>query len=252
MKNKVKDRGFLVKSTQYGESSLIFRMFSRKSGMISMIAKGIRKKPEASLLSPINEYELVLYEPAEGGLFLLSEFSPAREYDLSRKAECWSAAGCALELYGKLIIPQDENPQYYDLLHDLFTYLESLERNAILIWWRFLLRIFTLLGIPFRTDICSHCGNQSANIAAYEKGSARLVCADCLDTNADPERYTILTSQGSRVLALLPRIGDFVDSLMPSRQSVTQLNQLFADYYQDHFNRPLTLRSLKVLEQFYR
>jgi len=137
-------------------------------------------------------------------------------------------------------------------LHDLFTYLESLERNAILIWWRFLLRIFTLLGIPFRTDICSHCGNQSANIAAYEKGSARLVCADCLDTNADPERYTILTSQGSRVLALLPRIGDFVDSLMPSRQSVTQLNQLFADYYQDHFNRPLTLRSLKVLEQFYR
>ncbi|MGC9362660.1 MAG: DNA repair protein RecO [Candidatus Syntrophosphaera sp.] len=252
MRSKVTDRGILAKTSAYGESSLILKAFTRGHGMISMIAKGIRKKPGAETLSPVNDYELVLYEPGEGGLYLLSEFSLAREYDLSHKAECWAASECALELYGKLIIPQDENPHYYDLLHDLFAYLESLDKNAILIWWRFLLRIYSMLGIPFRTDLCSHCGYRGKNIAAYEKGSARLVCPDCLDTNTDPERYTILTSQSSRVLALLPRIGDFVNSLTPTRQSVSQLNQLFADYYQDHFNRRLELRSLGVLEQFYR
>lgn len=252
MRNKVTDRGFLAKTSAYGESSLILKALTRGHGMISIIAKGIRKKPGAETLSPVNDYELVLYEPGEGGLYLLSEFSLAREYDLSRKAECWAAAECALELYGKLIIPQDENPQYYDLLHDLFAYVESLDRNAILIWWRFLLRIYSLLGIPFGTDLCFHCGQRSKSIAAYEKGSARLVCLDCLDTNADPERYEILTSQSSRILALLPGIGDYVNSLTPTRQSVAQLNQLFADYYQDHFNRRLELRSLKVLEQFYR
>lgn len=252
MRNKVTDRGFLAKTSPYGESSLILKAFTRGHGMISMIAKGIRKKPGAETLSPENDYEFVLYEPGEGGLFLLSEFSLAREYDLSRKAECWTVAECALELYGKLIIPQDENPHYYDLLHDLFAYLESLDRNAILIWWRFLLRIYSMLGIPFRTDICSHCGRGAENIAAYEEGSARLVCPDCLDANTDPDRYTILTSQSSRVLALLPRIGDYLDAFTLTRQSVTQLNMLFADYWSEHFQRPLKLRSLKVLEQFYR
>ncbi len=252
MRNKVTDRGFLAKTSAYGESSLILKTFTRGHGMISVIAKGIRKKPGAETLYPVNDYEFVLYEPGEGGLYLLSEFSLAREYDLSRKAECWAVAECALELYGKLMIPQDENPQYYDLLHDLFAYLESLERNAILIWWRFLLRIYSMLGIPFNPDLCSQCGRRAKSIAAYENESAKLVCPDCLDTQADPDRYTILTSQSSRVMALLPRIGGYLDSFTLTRQSVTQLNTLFADYWSEHFNRPLKLRSLKVLEQFYR
>ncbi|MFO8144153.1 MAG: DNA repair protein RecO [Candidatus Syntrophosphaera sp.] len=252
MRHKVKDRGFLVKATQYSESSLILKTYTRGHGMISIIAKGIRKKSEASLLSPLNDYDLTIYEPGEGGLYLLGEFSPAREYDFCRKLECWTAAECALELYGNLILPQDENLLYYDLLHDLFTYLESLERNAILIWWRFLLRIFSLLGIPFKTNLCSQCGGTAECIAAYEKGSARLVCSDCLDTGADPGRYEILTSQSWQILRLMPRIGDYTSSLIPSRQSVTQLNRLFADYYREHFNRRLELRSLGVLEQFYR
>lgn len=251
MRSRVKDQAFLIKTSPYSDSSLILKAFARQYGLISILAKGVRKKPQASLLSPLNLYEFSFYAPRESGLALLAEYSLLEEFDLAGRVECWTAGECALELYSQLIIPAEESPAWFALLREYLIYLASLERNAVLIWWRFLLRALQMLGIPFDPSSCSACHSRENPFTAWEKGSGRLLCSACLDPLSDPDRYERLSPVAAKVLSLLPVIGDHARSLVLDRASVACLNSLFAAYYQAHFHKALRLRGLEVLEQFY-
>jgi DNA repair protein RecO len=249
VKARVKDQAFLIKSSPYSDSSLILKAFGRDHGLLSLLAKGIRSKPEASLLNPLYLYEFSFYEPREAGLCLLAEFSLAEEFDFTDRIEVWTAAECALELYAQLIIPTEESAAYFALLRDYLVYLGTLETNAVLIWWRFLLRVFRMLGIPCDACLCSACG--STTLSAWERGSGRVLCAGCRDALPDPRRCEPLSSVSARVLNLLPVIGEHLATLKLDRNCVASLNDLFAQHYQAHFHKALKLRGLEVLEQFY-
>lgn len=251
MKCRAKDRAFLLRISPYSDSSLVLKAFGRQCGLLSLIAKGIRKKPEACLLSPLCIYELTFYESSDSGLCLLADFSLFEEFDFTSKLENWTAAECALEFYSQLLIPADENTAWYELLRDYLLYLSSLESNAVLIWWRLLLRMFKMLGISLDPHLCSGCLSTANPLTAWEKQSGRLFCSRCLDDLADPTRYELLRSKSAKILRLLPEIGQHVDTLRPDRDSVAQLNSLFSQYYQAHFHKELRLRSLDVLEQLY-
>lgn len=251
MRARLKDQAFLIKTSPYSESSLIIKAFARQHGLLSILAKGIRKKPEASLLNPLCVYEISFYEPRESGLCLLAEFSPSEEFDLAARIECWTTAECALEIYSQLLIPTEESSAWFDLLRDYIIYLSSLEKNTVLIWWRFMLRVFRMLGVPFDPRLCSGCADHADNLAAWEKGSGRLFCANCVAAFPDPDRFEVLNPLSAEILGLLPVIGCHLSSLRPSRASVAQLNSIFASHYQAHFHKALSLRGLQVLEQLY-
>ncbi len=250
MKARVSEQGVLCKISKYSESSLILQVFGRQRGMLSVLAKGIRKKQEQDLLAVLSEYEFNLYEPLSGGLYLLGDFSLLAEHDFSQSAQKWAAAECAVELYSKLIIPTEEAPVYYKLLQTWLEYLPGVEGSVMLVWWRFLLRVFTLLGIPFSATACALCQQSPDLYAAYERGSARLVCSACCASLPEQDRLAALSPLSARIIQLLPEIGNHLDTLKPDSVSTRQINQLFEDYYQAHFNRDLKLRSLQVLAQF--
>lgn len=251
MKSKVKDRGIIVKTYPYGESSLIIKCFTQEHGMISVIAKGIRQKPEASMLTSLGSFDLTLYEPGEGEIYLLSEFSPRNTHDFSSRMECWATAECALELFGQILIPVEETPHYYALLEVFLDYLEKQPQNGILIWWRFLLRVFIYLGIPFQTDLCSVCQARQQELRAQVVDTGGLICEACWNEDFDPQRHERLLPGASRILSLLQEIGNHIQSVVVARESAQQLNRIFAAHYQVCFHNPLKLKSMAVLEQFY-
>jgi DNA repair protein RecO len=248
MKARVRDLAIVARVSPYSESSQIIRAFARERGSISLIAKGIRKQKDQ--LSLLGEYELVIYEPAEGGLYLLSEFNLQREHALFGNPERWAAAECALELLSGLIIPHEEHRGYYDLLSRYLEYLSGLEGKPVLVWWRFLLRVFAYLGIEMHWTHCSGCQGEFGTFPAYDKGSCEPVCQSCLHSN--PPRCESLSPQAALVMSLLPEIGKHLGRIVPSRETVSELDYLFGRYYQVHFGKPLRLKSLEVLEQFYR
>ncbi|MDD3632414.1 MAG: DNA repair protein RecO [Candidatus Cloacimonadaceae bacterium] len=251
MKAKIRDQGILFKTIKYRESSLILRVFLKSQGLVSILAKGIRKKPENNLLNTLYTYDFTIYEPQETGLYLLSEFTLLKEYNIFSNLPTWTAAECAAELYTQIIIPLEENTAYYDLLQLYLDYLKKRGDNAILLWWRFLLRIFIKLGIAFPLDSCANCKKKNVQMAAWKKGTGKLICVSCLNEADSPKYYEILSSRASQILHLLPQIGDYLDKIHPDSQSVEQLNHLFSDHYANHFRKPLKLRSLEVLSQFY-
>lgn len=251
MKKRLKDEAILFRIIKYSDSSLILKAFARQQGFISLLAKGIRKKAEGSLLSPLNSYEFSFYGPGESDLCLLTDLSLIKENTLSSKIEAWSAAQCATELYSQLILPMDESPAWFNLLQEYLDYLEKTEGRAILIWWRFLLRVFKMLGTPLEPGVCTLCHTVSSDVMFWDKAGVSILCRGCLGFAQNPARYEKLSPKASQIMKLLPRIGLHFHEVNPDRESVVQLNSIFAQHYQAHFHKALKLKSLGVLEQFY-
>lgn len=252
MKGKITDRGFLCKTSLYGDSSLILKVFTRQYGMLSLIAKGIRRKSEANQLIALNLYEFTMYEPQDGTLYLLSEFALLKEHELTTRTENWVAAQCAVELYSQMMIPHDEHPAYFELLSSFLDYLDTLGSNSFLIWWRFMLRIFALLGIPWDTRYCCECQSPARQTSALKRESSDLICTDCLSGLADRDSLVTLTPATAQVLYLLPEIGNHLSSITLDKRTVIQMNRLIADHYSTHFHSELKIRSLGVWEDLVR
>ena len=135
MKNKL--LAILIKQSQYSESSLILQFFTRQQGMVSVIAKGIRKKSEKQQLLPLCEYELIAYEPKEQGLWLFSEANITRNFSAYPSSSTWAAAETGLELISHLIISQEDIATIYDLTISYLDYLKKVERKENKQWLLF-------------------------------------------------------------------------------------------------------------------
>ena len=244
----IKSMGMVLSIFPYSESSLILKVLSWDRSQISIIAKGWRKKPQPILR--FVEYEFTLYEPKkEDGLHLLSELCQSRDYSTYASTSTWAAAEAGAELCAKIIIPVSEAKQYYTLLIQYLEYIAPLKENAILIFWRFVLRLFTMMGIGIRLHRCDCCCLPGEPFA-YD-ASGEIICEDCLQNLPFSDRYTALSPMSRKVLHLLPEIANHLQDIRLTRSDVTEINHLFLSYYTAHQKQTLKLKSLSVLSQFY-
>jgi len=243
----IKSMGLVLSIFPYSESSLILKVLSWDRAQISIIAKGWRKKPEPILR--FVEYEFTLYEPKEEGLYLLKELSQSRDYSSHASTSTWAAAEAGAELCARIIIPPSDAKQYYTLLTQYLLYLAPMQENAILIFWRLMLRLFSMMGIGIRLQRCDTC-TLSKEPFAYD-ASGEIICQDCLQELSWSERYTPFSPTSKKVLRLLPEIANHLQDIHLTRSDVAELNQLFLSYYAAHQKQTLKLKSLSVLSQFY-
>ena len=249
MKNKL--LAILIKQSQYSESSLILQFFTRQQGMISVIAKGIRKKNEKQQLLPLCEYELIAYEPKEPGLWLFSEANITRNFSVYPSSATWAAAETGLELISHLIISQEDIATIYDLTISYLEYLKKVEKNAILIFWRFLNRITILSGIGNPLSYCCLCKNPLDVPNAYLKTKGGFVCEKCLPEINPDNALMILSPPARNILTLLPEIAIYLEDIKINRAVVNEINTVFALYWEAHHKQTLHLKGLSVLAQFY-
>lgn len=251
MKGRVRDKGIILKLSNYGDSSLIAHVLCHDRGMISILAKGQRGKERSAALVTLGEYELVMYEPADSGMYLLAEASPLGDNDLSSNPESWTAGLCGAELLQVIIVPPQEHAQYLELLEAFLGYLRKVPRNAILIFWRLWRRVMELVGIPLVLDQCALCGKhlRAPNIARAYSGD--LLCGDCASKLPEDVELVHLSAPLPEVLASLDIIGTRLTDFRLTRAAVCSLNALFLAHFRNHMQHELRLKSLPVLEQFY-
>ena len=187
MNKLIKDQATILNTHPYSDSSLIIKALGKESGNIDIIAKGIRKKSDSFILQALNDYELTLYTPREGGLHLLKESSLTKERHYQNPKN-WATALCGAELMQKQLISSDEHRQYYELLSSFLDYLIGLDAEPLPVFWRLLNRIIHLQGLELKTCICSGCEEQKPEYA-YTKHDAQLYCQEYHNL-IPPETYT--------------------------------------------------------------
>lgn len=242
-----KSIGIILGLIPYSESSQILKVFNAEKAQISVIAKGWRKKQEPLLR--FGEYEFNLFEPKEEGLYILKEAGLLQDFSQYPSTSTWATAEAGAELLSKILISASEAGEYYALLHNYLSYLQKLENNAILIFWRLFLRVFKLMGINPELNKCSICGSDDGP-AAFS-GASETICKSCFSQVINRDYYVALSLEERNILSLLPEIGKHLDSIIPDAEAVNKLNAFFLAYYSAQQKQTLKLKSLSVLSQFY-
>jgi len=218
-------------------------VFSESEGLITILAKGIRKskKQEYTLLNLLNEYELVFTEPAQGNLPILSELTLLKDFPTDLPLQTWIYAQAAVELITKVLLPAEEITLVYQLLSRYLDYLQRVQTNAVCIFWRFVLHLLNLMGIPINLYRCSACGKPQDGFSAYSPLTGQLLCDEC--QQKAPTSFS-LNQESSHILSLLPQIGNYLEDLVLSDEMVRQLHHFFLYYLSVQFNRDIHLKSL--------
>ncbi len=251
MKHKIKDIGIIYRIINYGDSSLIISVLCREIGNIAILAKGMRTKSNNGSVSVLNEYEFIVYEPSEPGLYLLSEYSLIHEVVYNNRAESMATASCGLELVSSLLLGHDEHVMYYELIKKYLTYLEQVSKGMIALFWRFAIRVFQFQGIDINLSECSWCKKAGHIASGIDINNGNPLCEDCLMDNVRELNRYHLDPSTVQILIILPSIGNHLDSIHINKQNVFDMDTILKAYYEHHFQKSFKLRSLSVLEQFY-
>ena len=146
----VKTKGLIIRSLKYGESSLIFDLYTQDQGLASFIVGGVRKiktKTPASIFQLMNWIEVVAYLKDPKSLSRVKEARPILHYrQLPFELKKRSVALFMTEIIQKTIREHEANRSLYNFLWDSFLFIDQTLQPVENIHLVFLIQLSQYLG----------------------------------------------------------------------------------------------------------
>jgi DNA repair protein RecO (recombination protein O) len=236
----------ILNVTDYSDTSLILEVFSEDLGCISVIAKGAKreKRKDTGFYNIMSVLEITLLKQ-QSDMYLLTSSNFLENLAMTERWETFSLQSAGLELYCSIMVTNEEASEFYELLHSYLAYLPNVQKNGILIFWRFLLRVFQNLGIGLDVSSCSHCHNPAKPITHYNSLLSGFLCEDCILELHEP---SIPFEPGTAsILQSLPHIGHMLNELVLTKAEIVEIQSIFLRHFEDHMHQKLYFNSLKEL-----
>ena len=113
---------FIIHSRPYSETSIIFDILTESNGLISLIAKGIKKKKDGLLLKPFKELQLSY--TSKGSVPILTKFEIINSF--SKIKNKYLLIGLYFnELIYKFIPKSEPLPSLYSLYKNQLEYMKT-------------------------------------------------------------------------------------------------------------------------------
>jgi len=235
-----KTRGILLHTTNYTDSSIIVRAYTRDFGLQSYLINGVRGKKtknKASLFQPLTIAEFVATVTDKGRLGRLSEFSIVHPYasvpfDIVKS----SIALFLNEILYKALREDHSDPDLFDFLQNALMILDLRTESCSNYHLFFLLQLSRFLGFQ-------PSGNRDEQQAVFDLKEGEFV-------RQIPSHGYFLPAADSRILGLLMS-SDFehFNGVEMDRATRKRLLQGLISYYQLHLPGFGEIRSLAVLEE---
>ena len=238
--------GIIVRKVHYRETSIILDIFTNKLGIIPVMAKGIRKEKSksAGLTEILNELELVLYKNPSSDWYIYKSASLTRAHLFEVDFKTGILMQAAAEIYRQLIIPGEDAEKLYELLLKYLQFVLQVKKNGIAIFWRFLLRLFRLIGIEFNSTTCINCGSKGDFIAYFPQKHG-FICKKCFRPVYNDLVFEISGEQ-AELFTNLNHIGNMLDELQISKSTIQQINKILLLHLAEHFHKSFYLKSIKL------
>ncbi len=184
-----KSKGIVLRSIRYGEADRILDLYTKDAGLVSAIAKGIRRTKSrfGARLEPLSCVEFVAYHgrtldtvtQAE----VLRSFREVRE-DLIRFEAAARMVGSVRALSGG----DEADRRVFNLLYNGLDALEGRDSGFERVEAAFGLKLSILAGYAPQLDVCSNCaidpeGAQAPLYFAPDLGG--VLCSECRSAAAD-------------------------------------------------------------------
>ncbi len=182
MKTIVADRAVVLRTYEYGESSVVAVALTRAHGKLRFLAKGARRmsSPLRGVLLAGGVCETVFYYRTDGGLNLLTECGAADIPASSRdglERLCIFQAG--LEIVDRAAVGRDADERLFDIVEAFMRLVPS----AVDPWALFFaleIAVLSIAGSFPSLDACSDCGKPLAGARlSVDPASGRVGCVSC-------------------------------------------------------------------------
>lgn len=243
----IKLSGIIIKKTEYRETSLIIDVFTARFGLIPVMAKGVRssKSKSIGLLEILNELDLILYKNPVSDWYIFKNAELLRSHLHGVKYETAVLMQAAAEILKQLLLEKSDFEKLYELLQQYLDYIRKVPKNGIAVFWRFLLRLFRLIGIEFNVSSCVECSRKKIFTAYYPQKQGFL-CPECY--HPVPESYLIkLTEAEAEIFGNLLQIGNLLEDMRIDNATVARINRIFLIHLSEHFHQKFYLKSLEML-----
>jgi DNA repair protein RecO (recombination protein O) len=183
-----RNKGIVLRSIRYGEADRILDLYTQDAGLVSAIAKGIRRTKSrfGARLEPFSCVDFVAYHgrtldtvtQAE----VLRSFRTVRE-DLSR----FEAAAGMVRSVRALSGGDEADRRVFNLLYNGLGALESREGGFEAVEASFGLKLSILAGYAPQLDACLSCGAEldAASSHYFAPNLGGVLCSECRSTAGD-------------------------------------------------------------------
>ena len=246
MSEILKDRAILIRTFDFGETSVVAVTLTREHGKLRILAKGAkgRRSAFAGMLRTGSIGEIVFYHREERDLQLLKEFS-ADEGTLLVTEDfvklCLLQAG--LELVDTAVVGRESDAVTFDILEAFRTRLFA----STAPWYIFFtleVKLLASLGVLPSLSECARCEGALSGGCAVHPGSGVVTCRRCSDDNS----YALSASALASVLAMAGEPFDRIAEAALGRGERKEIGQLLHHlflYHIEGYRLPKALHLLK-------
>lgn len=230
--------GIIIRTTKYGETSLILDIFTQEQGIKSFIIGGVRtksKKNKVSLVKVLNIVKVEAYLKDNDKLSRIKEISYAYIYQsIPFNVAKASIATLLIEVCKKAVKASDDYGAVYNYIIKGLVHLDNIKEGVAHFHIRFLIGLTDHLGFSMNNNF-----NEEQPYFNLQDGS--------FHTDRIDHRYYI-DAEASRYLSNYLRKQNFDGTPRKFRREI--LLHL-VDYYRYHIEDFGTLNSLPVLLSLY-
>lgn len=176
----------VLHSMDYGDTSKIVTLYTKKYGKIKVIAKGVRsqKNKFGSSLEPMTISSVVLYKKEHRDLHLLSKSEIATPLNrIQKDSDRMFTALALVELVNMIMHDEEENDVIFTFLTEALPVIDETSKNQINVLVSFMLKMFDQFGIGINLNNCASCKKnlQGADVssASLRVSDGTFLCSDC-------------------------------------------------------------------------
>lgn len=253
----VRTEAVVLSSMKYRESSRILRFYTRKSGKVSVIAKGARqaKNRFGSALQPMAYVTAVLYWKPDRDLQLLTQCDLISQFrNLADDMERMACGMAVVELVDAVSHAEEENVPLFELLVDTLGAADRATKHSRNALYYFEVHLLEILGFRPNFSTCSHCSisidEQTLGSMGGElrMGLGGIFCGRCAAEGMGFEKI------GGGTVRVLQRMQEVHDAEAATRMALTpqmriEVGSTLRRYLQGHIEGLRALRSEAVFSQ---
>ncbi len=182
----IKSPGLVLKKIPFSDTSLILKVFTRESGLVTLIAKGAKRQKSKyhGLLDFFTLNQFVYPEKSKSDILTLVEVSLIRDYPTLKSDPSRQALGHVfMELYTKYLHEPAPSPPHYELLVESLDLLEEAREpilDPVLHACSFLLALCSVSGFSPQFTECVQCGRKALGLRVrMDPELGGPICSEC-------------------------------------------------------------------------
>lgn len=237
--------GVIVRTTSYGETSLVLEIFTKEKGLIGVMAKGVKSlksKLRASTMKFTYGFFYVYYK--EGKLSILKDVDVINPLQVIHQDITLIGYFNYIVELSVQVFKESENSDIFPLM--MATILKMNEGYDSLILVNILeTKCLPYLGVGLNLDGCMRCGS-THNIVTIDGDVGGLICKNCY------QNEKLVKTKSIQLLRIYEKISiSSISKLDIKEENTKEINEFLNTYYNRYTGMYLQSKDfLKKLSDF--